>query len=142
MIQIIELLIRILMMFLVVVALHGTALGDIPPLPPEIPCTEIELPTAPAVAIAGILLAIAVAAAGTMAGKAGSHVRKKIAMAVAFALVLATIGASMFAYREHSEHSRVRKNWRPLGPVERYDPDVLPDQSEEPAATVTSESSS
>ena len=139
--QVIELLIRILMMFLVVVALHGTALGDIPPLPPEIPGTQMELPTAPTVAMAGILLSVAVAIAGVLAGKAGNGARKKLALSVSSALVLATIVATTFAYRSHAEHAKSVANWRPVGPVGRrlpHDSEVGSDPVSQPLSSASS----
>ena len=139
MVQIIELRICILVMLLVVVFLHGTVLGDIPPVPPEFPGTQIELPAVSTIVIPGILLSLAVVLAGVMAGKAGNSFRRKIGLAIGATLLAATVAAAAFAHQQHSEHEKQTKNWRSPGPVEQFSEppqqeDVDTDQGSDAAA--------
>ncbi len=130
MLHIIERKIRMLLVFLLVLFMHGTVLGDIPPLPPEIPGTQIELPTTPTIVVVGLLLSGAVALAGVMAGKGGNSFRKKIGLAIGVSLLVTTIAAAVFAYQEHSAHVKQTGNWRPLGPVEQFDEATLNDEGD------------
>ena len=120
--QIFDLLIRILFVFLIIVALHGIALGDIAPPPPEIPGTQIELPPAPAIAVAGILLAIATATAGRISAKNHNKSRNTITNVAATGIVAATIAATAMASWKYQGYENMRQQWRPNGPVEQIGP--------------------
>lgn len=101
--QIVNIFVRILAMFLIVMVLHGTALGDLAPLPPQIPGTQTDLPEPLSIAVAGSLLAVAVGLAGVLAGRSGNSGRKKTAIGFALVIVLATIGTAVFTQREYAE---------------------------------------
>ena len=115
---VLELLFRLLAMFLIVVALHGVALGDIPPPPPEIPGTEFSMPGPAATAIGGLLITVAVAWAAVKSGRTPDSSPSKVAVLAATLLLTATIAATIFSFMEHEGYRERRDNWVPNGPVD------------------------
>lgn len=139
--QIIRMLVQIFLMFLAVVALHGKALGDIAPPPPDIPGTEIVLPEPGVVLIGGLLFAAAIAWSGSIASRKGHSSRGRIGKAAAAVVACLAVAISVFAFVEYQNYSDVRANYRSPGPVKKVVADEA-DGTESIAAAGAEESSS
>ena len=105
-------------LFLLLHGMTATTRGDIPPPPPQIPGTQITLPTAPVMLIAGILITVGVVWAGRIfVRKRSSESAGRGLSAVAVVAAFLTLCATVFAYMQHSDYQDRLSRRRSGGPV-------------------------
>lgn len=126
--------------------MHGTwitlttLLGDIPPPPPSLPGTGIPIPQPLHLAIGGGLLAIGLLTFARQA--ASSRGRPAGTWRVAFWMVVVlTVAGAVYSQSQYEQHKRLRRRWRPLGPVQQLpvQPEELLPPIEEPPESVPAE---
>lgn len=112
---------RRLLTFVAAVQIANSCSADIPPPPPDIPGTDIVVPDPSHIALAGILIASGILAAGLVIARGRSRTLRTTVLVSSLIVLAALAGALVYSVRVHGDYRKARDNWRPNGPVEEFD---------------------
>jgi hypothetical protein len=117
----------LLSFLLVCMGTQENAWADIPPPPPEIPGTEIQLPNPVAIAMGGLLLSAAAVMVGLSLVRAKGYGSRKIIWSFGGLFLIGTVALTAWSLISYKAYEQTRSDWRPLGPVEQYDLEEIGD---------------
>lgn len=100
---------------------QGAAWADIPPPPPEVPGTELPLPSPVSTAVGGLLLSAAAVLVGMQLIRDKGQGSRKAVWVCGGLFLAATLALTTWSVISYKLYDQMRSNWRSPGPVEQYD---------------------